>query len=160
MISSLAPRAVIIGAGFCGLTAAHVLAKSGVKVLVLEQDAEVGGLAGSFKVNGQSLERFYHHWFTSDLYVNGLVAEVGESQPLVRHRSRTGMYYANQFFRLSPPSDLLQFSPLPVSDRLRLGALALRARRIKDWRPLERMSAREWLISLGGRKVFDVVWSP
>jgi protoporphyrinogen oxidase len=160
MTVAAAPRVAIIGGGFCGLTAAYSLATRGVPVTVLEESDSVGGLAGSFEVNGQPLEKFYHHWFTSDLHVNELIASVGDPDRLVRRASRTGMYYANQFFRLSSPLDLLRFTPLRLHDRFRLGLLALRARRVEDWRALEQLTAAEWLRSLGGQRVYEVVWEP
>ncbi|KPI18032.1 amine oxidase [Actinobacteria bacterium OK006] len=55
---------------------------------------------------------------------------------------------------------MLRFAPLPLRDRIRLGLLALRAQRVKHWRELESLTAREWLVSLGGRRVYEVVWRP
>ena len=68
------------------------------------------------------------------------------------------MYYAHDFFRLSTPADLLRFSPLPLPGRLRLGLLALRARRMRGWRRLEDRTAADWLRELGGEQVYRVVW--
>ena len=70
------------------------------------------------------------------------------------------MYFANRIFRLSSPVDVLRFTPLPLVDRVRLGILALRARGVKDWRALEGETAEEWLIRLGGERVYRVVWQP
>jgi protoporphyrinogen oxidase len=154
------PRAVIIGAGFTGLTAALELARRGVGVTVLEADPEVGGLAGTFDVNGERLEKFYHHWFTNDRHVNELVAELGTEERILYRPTRTGMYFANSFFRLSSPADVLRFTPLSLVDRLRLGLLALRARAVGDWRELEDLTAEEWLKRLGGEQVYRVVWEP
>ena len=154
------PRAVVIGGGFSGLSAALELARSGVGVTVLEADAEVGGLAGTFEVNGEKLEKFYHHWFTNDTHVNELVRELGEEERILYRATRTGMYFANRTFRMSSPLDLLRFTPLPFIDRVRLGLLALRARRVRDWRALENETAEEWLTRLGGERVFRVVWQP
>ena len=154
------PHVAIIGAGFCGLAAGFELSKLGIRVTILEQDSDIGGLAGSFSVNGMRLEKFYHHWFTNDEHVMQLVTELGTQQDVLFRPGRTGMYYANDFFKLSTPLDLLRFSPLPVVDRLRLGLLALRARRINDWRDLEQLSATEWLTRLGGEKAYDCVWDP
>jgi protoporphyrinogen oxidase len=154
------PRAVVIGAGFAGLAAAWELARRGVPVTVIEQDAEIGGLAGSFTVNGERLEKFYHHWFTNDAHITDLVRELGVADRVVHRATRTGMYFANRFFKLSSPADVLRFSALPFVDRVRLGLLALRARRVRDWRALEAHTAEEWLVRLGGRRVYDVVWKP
>ena len=154
------PHVVVIGAGFTGLSAAWELARRGARVTVLEADPEVGGLAGTFEVQGERLEKFYHHWFTNDEHVNDLVKELGVSDRVVYRPTRTGMYFANTVFRMSSPVDVLKFTPLRFTDRLRLGILALRARAVKDWKPLEALTAEEWLIRLGGREVFRVVWEP
>ena len=151
---------VIVGAGFTGLAAAYELAKAGQRVVVLEKEPVVGGLASGFMVGDFTLERFYHHWFTNDVHVMELIDEIGCSDQVVFRPTRTGMYYANTIFRLSTPLDLLRFSALSFVDRIRLGLLALRARRIRDWKKIEHMTARDWLIQLAGRKVFKVVWEP
>lgn|SRR5574337_852329 len=150
----------IIGGGFTGLTAAYELAKSGVKVTVLESEPELGGLAAAFDVGGEKLDRFYHHWFTNDLEVMSLIEELGLQNRVEISPTNTGVYYANNFFKLSTPWDLLNFTPLKFFDRIRLGLLALRARRVKDWRSLEAKTAHEWLKSLGGENVYRVVWQP
>jgi protoporphyrinogen oxidase len=160
-VSAKLPRHVaIIGGGFCGLSAAYELGKHGIQVTVFERDSEIGGLAGSFEVDGVRLEKFYHHWFTNDAHVMKLIEELGKKDQVLLRPTRTGMYYANNFFRLSTPLDLLRFSPLPFVDRIRLGLLALRARRVKDWRALEDRTAADWLREMGGERVYRVVWEP
>lgn len=150
----------VIGAGFCGLAAAYELGRHGIRATVLERDGDIGGLAGSFEVGGARLEKFYHHWFTSDAHVMALIQELGRQDDVLLRPTRTGMYYGHRFFRLSSPLDLLRFAPLPLVDRLRLGLLALRARRVRDWRVLEGLTAAEWLRALGGERVYRVVWEP
>ena len=154
------PHVAVIGGGFCGLAAAWELGRRGVRATVLEHDAEIGGLAGGFVAGGARLEKFYHHWFTSDVHVMELIAALGRSAELVSRPTRTGTYYAHDFFKLSTPLDLLRFSPLPFPDRLRLGLLALRARRVRDWRALEDRTAADWLREMGGERVWRVVWEP
>jgi protoporphyrinogen oxidase len=151
---------VIVGAGFTGLSAAYELARRGEKVVVLEKEGAVGGLASGFTVGEFTLERFYHHWFTNDVHVMGLIEDIGRKDQVVFRPTRTGMYYANHIFRLSTPVDLLKFSALSFVNRIRLGLLARRARRISDWKKIEHLTAREWLTSLAGPEVFRVVWEP
>jgi protoporphyrinogen oxidase len=153
-------QVIIIGAGFTGLSAAFELCKNGVSVVVLEAESEVGGLAASFDVNGEKLDRFYHHWFTNDMEVMNLINELKLTGNVQINPTNTGIYYANNFFKLSTPFDLLNFTPLNFLDRIRLGFLALRARRIKDWKLLENKTAKEWLKELGGDNVFRIVWKP
>jgi protoporphyrinogen oxidase len=160
MSGNRAPHVVVIGAGFAGLSAAWELVQRGLRVTVCEADDEVGGLAGSFPVGETRLEKFYHHWFTSDTHVLDLVRELGREDQVLHRATRTGMYFAHQFFRLSTPADVLRFTPLSLVGRVRLGLLALRARRVGEWQELEDLTAEEWLIRLGGREVYDVVWRP
>ena len=150
----------VIGGGFSGLATAWELARAGVSVTVFEAEDTLGGLAADFEVGGTRLDRFYHHWFTNDRAVMDVIETLGLSGDVVLNPTNTGLYFANTIFRLSSPLDLLRFSPLPFIDRIRLGLLALRARRVKDWRALENLTAEEWLRSLGGDRVFETVWKP
>ena len=153
-------QVTIVGGGFTGLTAAYELLKKGIKVTILEAEPEIGGLAAAFEVGGEKLDRFYHHWFTNDMEVMTLIDELGLNDRVEINPTNTGVYYANNFFKLSTPWDLLNFTPLSFFDRIRLGLLALRARRVKDWKELENKSAHEWLKELGGENVYRVVWQP
>ncbi|GAA3685606.1 hypothetical protein GCM10022398_31060 [Acetobacter lovaniensis] len=65
----------VVGGGFAGLSAAYDLVRAGHQVTVLEAEETVGGLAGSFQTDGERLDRFYHHWFTNDLDVMGLIQD-------------------------------------------------------------------------------------
>lgn len=154
------PHVVVVGGGFTGLAAAYELARAGVDVTLAESDPSLGGLAGSFDFGGQPLEKFYHHWFTSDLEIDALVREVGLDGRIVPHATQTGTYYANSFFRLSKPLDVLRYKALAFPDRLRLGLLVLAAKRVRDWRQLEHMTARDWLVSVCGDNVYTAVWKP
>jgi len=89
-----------------------------------------------------------------------LVQSLGREQDVLWHPTSTGMYFAHRIFRLSRPWDVLKFTPLSFTNRLRLGYMTLAARRIKDWRALEGVTAKEWLLKLGGEQVYRVVWEP
>jgi protoporphyrinogen oxidase len=151
----------IVGAGFTGLSAAMTLARAGKRVVVLEQDQGVGGLGGTFTfVDGVEVEKFYHHWFTNDVYVPRLVSELGMDGDVVTMPSRTGMYLNGRIWRLSTPLDLLKFRAMPLSDRIRLGLSTLKVRRIKDWTAIEHLTIREWLEPLCGKRAYAQVWEP
>ena len=160
MNSTHKTQVTIVGGGFTGLTAAYELAKTGISVTVLEAESEIAGLAAAFNVGGEKLDRFYHHWFTNDKEVMQLIDELGLNDRVEINPTNTGVYYANNFFKLSTPWDLLNFTPLSFFDRIRLGLLALRARRVKDWMVLEDKTAHEWLRELGGDNVYRIVWEP
>jgi protoporphyrinogen oxidase len=153
-------QVTVVGGGFTGLAAAYELATRGVRVTLLEAAGDLGGLASAFDVGGEKLDRFYHHWFTSDREVMDLIAELGLTDRVTVSATNTGVYYGNNFFKLSTPWDLLKFKPLRLRDRVRLGVLTLRARRVTNWQPLEDITAHEWLRRLGGEDVYRVVWQP
>jgi len=152
--------ALIIGGGFTGLAAGIELAEKGYQVSVVEKDAELGGLAGTFDVNGFKLEKFYHHWFNSDIHIMDMIKRLGLQKNIMLRPTKTGMYFTNQIFRLSKPLDVLKFTPLSLFNRLRLGWLVFQVKKIKDWRQLESLTVKEWLISLCGKKVYETVWEP
>ncbi|GAA5784597.1 NAD(P)/FAD-dependent oxidoreductase [Chitiniphilus shinanonensis] len=160
MSNTHATRVAVVGGGFTGLSAAYELAKQGIAVTVLEAEAELGGLAAAFEVGGEKLDRFYHHWFTNDVEVMKLIDELGLNERVAINPTNTGVYYANNFFKLSTPLDLLKFTPLSFIDRIRLGLLTLRARGVDDWMALEDKTAAEWLKELGGERVYQVMWEP
>lgn len=151
---------IIVGGGFTGLAAAADLVDQGRRVVVLEQDTAVGGLAGGFDIGGFELEKFYHHWFTSDTHVADLAAQIGARENIITRPTRTGMYYSGNFFRLSTPLDLLKFDAIPFHARIRTGLAALAVRRIKNWQALESMTAKEWLIGWFGKDAYRVLWEP
>lgn len=160
MASINQPEFIILGAGFTGLTIAYELVKRGIKVTVIDAAEEIGGLAAAFDVGDTKLDRFYHHWFTNDTEVMELITELDLQSLVEVNPTNTGIYYANNFFKLSTPWDLLNFEPLGFFDRIRLGLLALKARRIKNWKILEDKTSHEWLKTLGGDSVYKIVWEP
>jgi protoporphyrinogen oxidase len=149
---------VVIGAGFTGLSAAYELSRRSIAVTVLEREDDIGGLASSFKTKGEQLETFYHHWFKNDQHVINLIDELGSKGQMLSAPTKTGVYFENKFFKLSRPLDVLRFKPLDFLDRVRLGLMVLKARRVKDWRQLESLTAQEWIPKLCGKRVYEVVW--
>jgi protoporphyrinogen oxidase len=117
-------------------------------------------MAGAFRVGETRLERFYHHWFTSDAHLMDLVAQLGMTDDLMKRPVGTGLYYANSLFRLSSPMDLLRFRPLSLIGRIRLGMLPLIARATRHWRQLDDISAASWLRRVCGEEAYGVVWEP
>ena len=71
---------VVIGSGFGGLVCAHLLAKAGKRVLVLERQLQAGGCIQSYQRKGQAFDTGLH-------YVGGL----GEGQKLNRIFSHLGL---------------------------------------------------------------------
>ncbi len=150
----------IIGAGFTGLAAAYELGRRGIGSTIFESERQIGGLAAGYDVGGQVLERFYHHWLGTDRHIVDLVKELDLEQNVVLRPTKTGMYYANHFYRLSSPLDILRFKPLTFINRLRFGMLIAYSWTIKDLHGIEHLTAKEWLLKICGQQVYEVVWEP
>jgi protoporphyrinogen oxidase len=153
-------RVGVIGGGMAGLTAAYELAKRGCRVAVFERDTQLGGQAGTFAVNGTLVERFYHHLFTSDRHIAGLMAELGIADRLRWRPSRMGIFHGGRPYPFGTPLDLVRFSPLSLLDRLRFGLIVVYLGRYKNWRRLEAVTAKDWLLKYGGRSLYDVIYGP
>ncbi|MGC9358858.1 MAG: NAD(P)/FAD-dependent oxidoreductase [Anaerolineae bacterium] len=152
-------RVAVVGGGITGMSACDVLSRHGIACDLYEKDATLGGLAGSFEVNGSRLERFYHHLFTSDVAMAELIASLGLDGDL-EWLPTSNAYFAGRTYRLSTPLDLLRFTRLSLVDRIRLGLLYLRTGLVRDWHPLEEITARDWLVEMAGEEVWHAVWEP
>ncbi|MBI4305611.1 MAG: FAD-dependent oxidoreductase, partial [Chloroflexi bacterium] len=150
----------IVGAGAAGLAAAYDFANGGHQVTVFEAAPFVGGQASTIEVGGGRLERGYHHLFTNDTAMTGLMDELGIAGSLRWIKSTVGTYVAGKIYPFVTPADLLRFSAVPLRDRLNLGLVTLKLRRQKDWRSLEPESAESWLKKHTTTEAYRVWWEP
>ncbi len=153
-------RIGIVGGGIAGLTAAYELAKKGHDVAVFEKGAELGGQAGTFPIEGTRLERFYHHLFTSDRHILGLINELGLSPRMRWIDSQVGLFHGGRVYDFVTPLDLLRFTPLSLPNRLWAGLVSVYLQRQADWRKYESITAKEWLERYAGKSVYNAIWEP
>ncbi|HEY7502243.1 MAG TPA: NAD(P)/FAD-dependent oxidoreductase [Vicinamibacterales bacterium] len=90
-------QTVIAGGGPAGLTAAWMLAKRGILPLVLEQDAQVGGLARTVEYKGFRFDIGGHRFFTKVGVVQRLWRSMLGPEMLWRPRL-SRIYYGGRFF--------------------------------------------------------------
>ena len=82
------PSVAIIGAGPAGLTAAYLLTKANVPVVVLEGDPEyVGGISKTAKYKGYHFDIGGHRFFSKSREVENLWTEILPNDMLDRPRS-------------------------------------------------------------------------
>jgi protoporphyrinogen oxidase len=152
-------RAIVIGGGPAGLKAAHVLAKGGAQVTLLESAPVLGGLASSFDLQGVRIERYYHFICKGDDHLVDTLAELGLSHRLHWRDSRMAYFVDGRLYPFLTPLDLLRFTPLSLPDRLRAGVALQRARRMKE-EDLAPLRAVPWLRGLFGDAAYRVIWEP
>jgi protoporphyrinogen oxidase len=154
----------ILGGGALGLTLAWRLARAGERVVVYEREPLAGGLAAGFRVgSGASapwLEKFYHHLFRSDRDAIALIGELGLSEKLYWGHPNTSSLIEGRPWRLDGALPVLKFSPLPVADRLRLGAVAALMKALPNASPLEGVTASGWLRRWLGPRGYALAFEP
>ena len=91
---------IIIGGGPAGLTAAYELAKAGIKPIVLEMGARVGGIARTEVFNGYRMDIGGHRFFTKVPEVEAFWHEVLGDDFFTR--PRLSRIYYNRKFILYP----------------------------------------------------------
>ncbi len=153
-------RIGIIGAGISGLSAAWWLSQRGHDVVIFESASEVGGLISTFDFDGLRVDRFYHFLCLRDRGYFRLCDELGIGEKIRFARARTGFFYQGREYGFTTPLDLLRFSPIPLVERLRFGVFALEARWRREWRQLDELAARPWVIDRIGRRAYEVIWHP
>ncbi|MCW2542612.1 MAG: hypothetical protein JWM40_164 [Frankiales bacterium] len=155
-------KIAIVGAGVTGLVAGRLLGRAGHQVTVYERWPGLGGQAATLDVGeGHLLERYYHHWFTSDVHILALCKELGLSDAIEWHDSKMAMFVDGRSRPFVTPLDLLRFTPLSLKDRLRMGFAVLKLQRSK--KPVsayEHETAREWITREMGQQPYEKVWGP
>jgi len=91
-------KAVIVGAGPAGLTAAYELSKHGAPVVVLESDPHyVGGISRTANYKGFHFDIGGHRFFSKSREVEDLWTEIAGPDMLERPRS-SRIYYRGKFY--------------------------------------------------------------
>ncbi len=150
----------IVGGGIAGLTAAYRLTQKGQEVVLFEARPQLGGQAGTFDIGGNRLEVFYHHLFSGDGDVIGLIDEMGLADRLSWRESKVGFYHKGRIYPFVTPGDLLRFSAVSPIDRVRLGLVGVYLRRQRDWHRYENVTAQDWIRKYAGKRNYDIVWGP
>lgn len=153
----------IIGAGFGGLASAYDLVRAGHDVTIFEADATPGGLAAGFKEPGWdwSVEKFYHHWFTSDQHMFRLFRELEVEDKVLVLNPKTVMYHQGKFYPFdSIPSALLYPGLGYGLNKIRFGLVGVYLRLTRNWQPMEKTTVAEWMRRYAGNKVYSEMWEP
>lgn len=151
----------IIGAGATGMAAAWDLARAGHEVSLYEAGAEVGGLAAGFKDENWdwTLEKFYHHWFTTDHEVLNLIREIGEGDKILFPRPKTSYWIDGKIYR-SEISPSALFLPLSLVAKLRFGLAGVYIKLTPFWKPMEKVTAHEWMLRYMGEEAYNKFFRP
>lgn len=156
------PWHVVIGGGITGLVAAHELAVRGLRILLVESSARLGGLLRVTTLEGSStpVEEYYHTVFGSETNSLGLMDSLGLLDRLEWGQGISGCLVGRTIHRVSTPLDLLRYSPLTVAERLRLGVATLQMKRARDVTRYDGTTAREYVTAHAGPQVYRKFFEP
>jgi len=138
-----------------------VLARQGLKVLVLEKERQLSGLVASYKIGSVSIERFYHHCFRSDKALLATLDDLKLSHVMEWKKGTSGFYYNGHIFPLNSAFEILRFPALGIWDKVRL-AIGTRTAKSQLSRisELDRISAQQWILSQYGERVWRNFFRP
>jgi protoporphyrinogen oxidase len=144
-------QTVIAGGGPAGLTAAWLLARRGVLPLVLERDAQVGGLARTVEYKGFRFDIGGHRFFTKVGTVQKLWRSMLGPEMLTRPRL-SRIYYGGKFFDYPlKPMNALKGLGLVNSFQVLLSYLWIQ---ISPIRP--EVSFEDWVSNRFGRRLYRI----
>ncbi len=150
----------IVGGGFMGLVLAHEISKTDVYIKVFESDSQLGGLATYHDYGTFIWDKYYHVILPTDNHLVGLIEELGLKDSLQWRRSMTGYYVNKKFYSFSSSKDFLLFPPLNIIDKMKLAFTIFYGSKINDRKKLEKITVKDWLIKIGGKRTYEKFWSP
>jgi len=89
-----------------------------------------------------------------------LIKDIGLESQLKWSRSFTGYYVNKAFHSLNSPKEFLLFPLLNLWDKIRLVFTIFYGGRIRNWKKLEKITVKDWLVRMGGQKNFTKFWEP
>jgi protoporphyrinogen oxidase len=145
-------KAVIIGAGPAGLTAAYELSKHGASVVVLESDPQyVGGISRTVNYKDFRFDIGGHRFFSKSREVEDLWTEIAGDLMLNRPRS-SRIYYRGQFFSY-PLKPFEALAKLGVFESALCMLSFFRARLFPTPNP---KSFEDWVSNQFGKRLFRI----
>ncbi len=154
-------KIIIIGAGASGLGAAYKLLESGknFEITILEREPIVGGIAGRWEINWDGkkyfIEKGYHHILDGDKTTMDFAKKLGLGDKLHFKAVKQGFVYKGKAYGFSTPLEILQF-PISIIDKIKLAKFSLLDTKRKDWGPLEKTTAKDWVIKIAGKNNYEI----
>lgn len=155
-----AKNIAIVGSGFLGLTLAKRLSESGARVTLFESGDQIGGLASAWEIGDITWDKHYHVTLASDKSTRKLIGELGLGDDFKWVETKTGFYTDGELVSMSDTKEFLNFPPLGLVSKFRLGATIFWASRVRNWKKLEKVRVEDWLTRLSGKKTFEKIWQP
>jgi len=157
----MAKRVIVLGAGISGLSAAWRLCDNDVRVDVLESSPSVGGLAGTFRIEGNCLDFGPHSFFSEDQQIVNIVLRLFDNKLKPKQR-RVKFYYKGKYldYPLTAQNILFQMgfqsSIQAVLSFLKGVLLPYKREAVKE----ENETVEDWAIASFGEHLYRTFFKP
>ena len=71
-----------------------------------------------------------------------------------------GIYMNGNLYPFTNPIDLVMFPEVSLVNRFRMGLAVLRAKNVRDYKSMEDISAKDWLVKKTGTDSYEKLWKP
>ena len=143
-----------------GLQLAKRLAEAGQRVTLLEAAPEIGGLASAWNLGDFTWDRHYHVTLLSDECTRSMLQDLSLEKEMQWVETKTGFFTAGKLYSMSNSWEFLNFPPLTLIEKFRLGLTIFAASKIRNWKPLEHVLVGDWLRKWSGKGTFRKIWQP
>lgn len=155
-------RIAIIGGGITGHAFAWFLTKrSSCEITIFEKQAKSGGLAADIETEyGFKIDQFYHFLYANDSRNTlDFFHALGLHPTVIWNDIRSAVYNEGILFSVDEVKELLKVPILGLKDKLRFLFGMIRTILV-NYKKLDKISSRDYLISLFGQKNYDIIWQP
>lgn len=149
---------IVLGAGLAGLSLAHELIRLGGRVVILEREAEVGGLARTVKQQGFRSDLGGHRFYSDCPDVINWLQELLGRPDLLNVQRRSHIFIRNNLidYPLRLPNALKAFSPSMTASVLGSYLLA----KLKRNGGQQIVSFQDWITEHFGKTLYQVYFQP
>lgn len=148
----------ILGGGLSGLVAADKL-QNKFDITILEGAPFLGGLASSFKLNGEEIPRFNHHIVRSNTTTLKYLKKYNLMGKNKWQRVKMAFGYKNKLYNINNPFGLLKFNYLSLWGKFRLGLFGAYAIFVLNPEKIDdRLDLDSWMNKYAGQEVKEKIW--
>jgi protoporphyrinogen oxidase len=105
-----------------------------------------------------NIERYYHFHCTSDSAFLDMLEELGIADKMRWTETKMAYWYQGRLQPWGNPVALLKFRGLGLMAKIRYGLFAFLCTRRNDWKPLDSVNARDWVMRWVGPEAYEVLW--
>lgn len=147
-------QVIVLGAGLAGLSCAYELAKAGHKVLVLEKDAQEGGMSHSTQVGEFTVDHGPHRFHSRDKELLAHVHEVMDNDLVVRDRV-SRIYLKGRFFYYPlQAGNVIRNLPPHILIKAFIDYILIRIK--NRFSPIPDNNFQNWVMKRFGKTLYDI----